>query len=186
MNLGQMLLVVAALTILSMMTLTINTSILQAYAISYDSEATIDAISIGQAMIDEIVTQKFDSLTWTTQKVTTPALFNPTSRLGPDLDSEKTFLAAVKVNPDTAPYLSDLKFNDIDDYNGYVRIAKSTHLGKFTVKDSVYYVQDSNQDLYSTTQTWYKAIQVSVNHPNLYRPVVLKALIVYRRYLPPS
>src|SRR5260221_14601916 len=148
MNLGQMLLVVCALTILSMLTLTINTSILQAYAISSDSEATIDAVSIGQAMIDEIMTQQFDSLTWT-QTVSNTALFTPASRLGPDLDSEKVFFNQVKITPDTAPYLSTLKYNDVDDYNHYVRIAKSTHLGNFTVKDSLYYAQVTNQNGYS-------------------------------------
>ena len=181
MNLGQMLLVTGAMTILAMVTLSTNSSILQAYVISYDSEATIDAVSIGEAMIDEIRTQAFDSVTTTTKKITDPALCTPATRLGPDLDSEKTVIAF-----DTLPYQSQIMFNDVDDYNGYSRIVKSPHLGIFTVRDSVFYVFETNLDSKSLSQTWYKRIVVTINHPNLYRPFVVKSLVVFRKYLPPS
>lgn len=188
MNLGQMLLVVGALAILSMLTLAINSSILQAYVVSYDSEAAIDAISIGQAMIDEIVSPaiQFDSLTNTTQKVTLPTACTLPSKLGADIDSEKTFATAVAAYPDTAPFKSQIKFNDVDDYNHYTRIVKSTHLGNFTVRDSVFYVQEGYLDVpYTTSQTWYKKVLVTISHPNLYKPLVMKTLIVFRKYLPP-
>src|SRR5258706_9946855 len=155
MNLGQMILVVGAMAILSTLTLSINTTILRAYMISYDSEATIDAISIGQAMIDEINTQAFDSLTTGTAKVLDPSLCTPKSRFGADLDSEKTFASLVAASPDTAPFKSLLKFNDVDDYQGYRRIVASTHLGNFTMRDSVFYVMDSNYESPSATQTWF-------------------------------
>jgi hypothetical protein len=186
MNLGQMLLVVGAMAILSTLTLSINTTILRAYMISYDSEATIDAISVGQAMIDEINTQAFDSLTTGTSKVLDPSLCTPGSRFGADLDSEKTFATQIAASPDTAPFKSLLKFNDVDDYQGYRRIAKSTHLGNFNVRDSVFYVMESNHDTPSATQTWFKKVEVTVTHPNLLSPVKVKGLIVFRKYLPGS
>jgi hypothetical protein len=177
-----MLLVAGALTILATVTLSINTTILQAYVVSYDSEATIDAISIGQAMVDEIQSQVFDSIAYHTL-VTDPSNLTPGSKLGPDLDSEKT---ALNGRVDTLPYLSAVKFNDVDDYNKYTRIVVSPHLGKFTVADTVYYVQNSNLDISSSTQTWFKKIKVTIRHPNLYQPVVIKSLVVYRRYVVPS
>ena len=183
MNLGQMLLVVGALAILSMLTLAINSSILQAYVVSYDSEATIDAMSIGQSMLDEILVSHFDSLTCTTQIVLVPSACTPASRLGADIDSEKTFASSIVSYPDTAPFKSQLKYNDIDDYNHYTRIVRSPHLGNFTVRDSVFYVQESNLDVYSGTQTWYKKILVTVSHPKLFQPLKLQSLVVFRRYL---
>ena len=186
MNLGQMLLVIGAMAILSTLTLSINSTILRGYMISYDSEATIDAISIGQAMIDEIDTQAFDSLTTGTAKVLDPSLCTSKDRLGTDLDSEKIFAAQVAASPDTAPYQSLLKYNDVDDYQGYQRIVKSTHLGNFSVRDSVFYVMESNYDSPSPTPTWFKKIEVTVTHPNLLSPVKVKGLIVFRRYIPPG
>jgi hypothetical protein len=179
MNLGQMLLVVGALTLLSALSLSVNSSILNAYVVSYDSEATIDAVSIGQAMIDEILTQAFDSVTVSSQSILTPSLCTPAARLGADIDSEKTLNYA-----DTLQYKSQAIFNDIDDYNRYTRIVKAPRLGNFTVTDSVYYVQDTNLDAYSATQTWYKKIVVTIKHPNLYKPLVMKSLVVFRKFTP--
>jgi len=179
MNTGQVILVVGALTLLSMLALSINTTILNAYVTSYDSEATIDAISVGQAMIDEILTQDFDSVTVTSRTLSSPSQCTPPSRLGADLDSEKTV-----IKDSTEPFQSQIKFNDIDDYNNYSRIVATPHLGKFTVVDTVYYVQGSSLDVKSSTQTWFKKILVTIKHPNLYRPVVMKSLVVFRKYLP--
>src|SRR5689334_5461044 len=117
MNTGQVILVVGALTLLSILALTINTTILNAYVSSYDSEATIDAISVGQAMIDEILTMDFDSVTVTSRTLSSPSQCTIASRLGPDLDSEKTVPAF-----ETEPFKSQVSFNDIDDYNNYSRI----------------------------------------------------------------
>ncbi|MBI1804525.1 MAG: hypothetical protein HY033_12445 [Ignavibacteriae bacterium] len=182
MNLGQMLLVAGAVAMLATLTVSINSTILQAYVISYDSEATIDATSIGQAMIDEILTQKFDSLTVGTQIVKSPSLCTPPSRLGPDLTVEKDSVHALEIEP----FRSMEFYNDIDDYNHYSRIVNTPHLGKFTVKDTVYYVPETNLDdtTKTTPQTWYKKIVVTITHPNLYRPVVMKSLVVFRRILP--
>ena len=182
MNLGQMLLVVGAVAMLATLTVSINSTILQAYVVSYDSEATIDAISIGQTMIDEILTQRFDSLTAATQIVKWPSLCAPPSRLGPDRPIEKDSVHS----PEIDPFRSKEFYDDIDDYNHYSRVVNTPHLGKFTVKDTVYYVPESNFDdtTKTTMQTWYKRIVVTIGHPNLYRPVVMKSMVVFRRVLP--
>ncbi len=185
MNLGQMLLVIGAIAILSTLTLAINTSILRAYMISYDSEATIDAISIGQAMIDEINTQAFDSVTTVSQVVLDPSLCTPRSRFGADLDSEKTWNNHNAIL-DTLPYKSQIKYNDVDDYYGYGRIVKSPHMGNFVARDTIYYVKESNHDDTTSTQSWYKKIVVTVTHPNLLSPVKVNGLVVFRRYIPPG
>lgn len=181
MNRGQMLLVVGALALFASLQLSVNSAILRSSTTSYDGEATVEAISIGQAMIDEIVTQEFDSTTVFSHSMSDPSVFTPSSKLGADVDTEKTVAALER-----DPFKSQVRFNDIDDYNGYSRIVTSSHLGDFTVKDSVYYVSESDQTTYSSTQTWYKKIVIRVSHPNLLYPVVMKSLIVFRRYTLPS
>lgn len=174
-----MLLVAGALTILSTVTLSINSSILQAYVVSYDSEATIDAISIGQAMVDEMQAQAFDSVTTGGVRITDPSQCTPPSRLGVNPNDSVIAL------PDVEPFRSQTGYDDVDDYNHYTRIVNSTHLGKFTVRDSVFYVLEGDLNTGSAVQTWYKKIFVTVSHPNLYRPVVVKSLMVFRKYIPP-
>jgi hypothetical protein len=179
MNTGQVLLVVGALTLLSTLGLAINSSIVQAYVATYDSEATIDAISIGQAMIDEIVTQGFDSSTVISTTLTSPTQCTAVLRLGADIDSEKTLTV-----PDSEPFKSQARFNDIDDYHKYSRVVSSPRLGNFTVTDTVYYATGTSLDVASSSQTWYKRILVTVKHPRLYRPVTLSTLVVFRKFLP--
>src|SRR5258706_9242692 len=182
-----MIFVVGALAILATVQLAVNTSILNATRLALDSEATIDAVSIGQAMIDEIISNPRDSVTsersfdkvTRTKLVTNPSELTITSLLGPD--SGEVVSAYERV-----PFKSDKVFNDVDDYNHYTRIVTSPHLGDFTVRDSVFYVQESNLDTYSSSQTWYKKIFIKVSHPNLSYPVIVRSLMVYRRYIQPS
>ena len=175
MNLGQIHLVVAAMAILATLQLSINSSIVRTFLASMDTEATIDAISIGEGMIDEAVTKNFDQITSKIKVYTTDSLTSYYS-FGPDTTTE--YISAYE----TEPFQSASHFNDLDDYHRYTRIVSSPRLGKFTVRDSVFYVQESNKDAFSNTNTWYKKIVVTVSHPNLVNPVVVKSLMVYRRY----
>jgi hypothetical protein len=177
---NQLLLVLGAFALLATIQLSINSMVLQASVVSYDNEATFNAMSIGQAMIDEIraTGTLYDQaakygVVYDSTQLTSPSMLGP--------DSGETISL-----PDRYPYQSQVVYNDVDDYNGYSRIDSSTVLGKFTVTDTIYYVQDANQSIKSSTQTWYKKIVVTVKHPSLLYPVVLKSLVVYRKYLPPS
>jgi len=175
MNLGQVLLIIFALWLLATLQLTINSSITKAAFVTLDSEARVNAISIGQAMIDEINSKSFDSAT-VGGVVYFLNQLTPYNKFGPE-GSENSV-----PKYDREPYLSEVMFNDVDDYHGYTRIDSSTHLGAFFVRDSIIYVQESNQDAYSSSPTWYKKIIVVVKHPNMLDSVVIKSLSVYREY----
>ncbi|HZY09726.1 MAG TPA: hypothetical protein VFF29_01085 [Bacteroidota bacterium] len=175
MGLGQIQLVVGALVILSTLQLSINSSILRSYITSWDSEATIDAISIGEAMVDEVSTKAFDEET-IDKKVYNADSLTADYYFGPDTPDE--FVTA----DEREPFESASKFDDVDDYQGYTRLATSLRLGDFTIRDSIIYVRNTNQDSLSATQSWYKKIVVIVNHPKLLSPVIVKGLSVYRRY----
>lgn len=175
MGANQLLLIVGALVLLITVQLSINSTIIRAYEYSLDGEATIDAVSIGQAMIDEINTKSFDEATVAAPKYTVSALTAPAS-LGRDGSGENVILDSGAV------FLSKTLFDDIDDYNGYTRRVKSSTLDFYTVRDSVYYVTEADLTVPSTTQTFYKRIEVVVTNANLLFPVKMTSLYAYRRY----
>jgi hypothetical protein len=170
MNLGQLLLIVLALALLATLQLTINSSILRASLITMDNESRIDAISIAQAMVDEINSKSFDSTTVDSVVHFTTQL-TPLSRFGADRAIEKAVSAY-----DQEPFQSRTLFNDVDDYHRYTRLDHSSNLGTFIVRDSIFYVTNTNQDVYSSTPTWYKKIIVVVKHPNMLDSVIISSV----------
>lgn len=176
-SLGQIPLVIGALAIFSTLQLTINASILNSFVVSIESEATLDAMSISQAMIDEIMTKAFDENTLN-ERIYDRNLLTPAATFGSDSGE-----VVPSVEQDsTGTYLSASLFDDVDDYHGYTRIIESPRLGDFIVRDSVIYVQEANQDAPSSWQTWYKKVIVTVTNANMPDPLYTSTLTVYRRF----
>jgi hypothetical protein len=174
MGANQLLLIVGALVLLITVQLSINSTIIRAYEYTLDGEATIDAVSVGQAMIDEINTKSFDETTVAAPKFFVTDLTQSGS-LGRDGGETLTL--------DTGSvFLSKTLFDDIDDYNGYTRKVKSPTMDYYTVQDSIFYVTDNDPSIWSSTRTFYKRIEVKVTHPNLLFPVKVTSLYAYRRY----
>ena len=171
MNTGQIQLVVGALAILATLQLAINSSILGGFISSYDSEATIVAISIGESMSDEAMSKAFDQYV----NPPSPDSLTSASKLGPD-----GFTEFIK-SPDWEPFQSSRVYNDFDDYNKYVRKVSTPDLGDFQVRDSVIYVSGTDLDSLSNKQTWYKKLVVTVTHPNLLRPITVRTIKAYRK-----
>lgn len=171
-----MLTVLGALTLLSLVSLSVNTMIIGKTTTMLDAEAQLNAISIAQTMIDEIMLKNFDAAT-VSAKVYDPDDFTPVNGLG----CSGTESARVP-QPDTYPYKSAGGFNDVDDYHRYSRTAATPRMGNFTVTDTVYYVAESNPDANSMTQTFFKKVVVTVRHPNMSAPLRLSDVAVYRRY----
>jgi hypothetical protein len=194
MNTGQTMLVLGAMTILSMLTLSINSSIVNASVFGFNMEVNLDAISIAQSMLDEVLFNDFDEKTIPPKRAFNYTDLTPNGFLGTDDGSEKidgivngTFDVedTTKVND----FKSKKFLDDIDDYNGYQRKAWNTRLGWFYVSVNVAYVSESNPDAVCSTPTFYKRVTVTVTHPNMIKnsneeiiPVVMKDLSVYRRY----
>ncbi len=172
---SHMMFVVGAFALLSLITLSINSIIVETTTVMLDTEASITGISIAQAMIDEMQAREYDTHT-VGARVYDAANLTPTNQLGPEAGESLTL-------PDVYPYQSATRFNDVDDYNGYRRTVSTSRLDNFTVVDSIYYVNESNLDLKSSPQTYYKKIVVRVTHPNMKVPVVLSDIVVYRRYI---
>jgi len=176
MHTGQMLTVLGALALLSLVSLSVNTMIVGKTTMMLDAEAQLNAVSIAQSMIDEIMTKSYDAAT-ATAKVYDPTQFTATGGLG----CSSTENTAVP-KPDVYPYKSVLGYNDVDDYHNYKRLAFTPRMGNFTVVDTVFYVSETNPNLVSGAQTFFKKVVVTVRHPNMTSPLQLSDVAVYRRY----
>jgi hypothetical protein len=177
-SLGQVPLLVLALTMLMIMQMSINSSILSESISSLENEATLEATTLGNLMIGEIRTKAYDNAT-RSNMIYNRSQLTPVSSLGPDpLD---TIITNEIVPVSQTLFLSQQKYNDIDDYNGYVRTVQTQNLSDFTIQDSVCYVQEANPEVVSPTPTWYKMIIVTVSHQNMSTPLVLKSVVVYTR-----
>lgn len=174
---SQMLMVLGAIMLLSMVSLSVNTMFIGKTTTMLDAEANLNAISIAQTMIDEIMVKSYDASTVSAK------IFNPSSFTGAgSLGANGTETSNVS-QPDTAsPFRSVQYYNDVDDYHLYRRVVNTPRLGKFVVKDSVFYVLESNPDQKAMTQTFHKKVVVTVSHPNMLRPLQLSDVAVYRRY----
>ncbi len=161
---GQTLLVLAALIVLSLAVLSANQLMLDKLTSSFDSQATIAAISLAQAELDEIQRKAYD------EKAITQRIYNAVNFTSPDL-----------LGPDAGETSRSL-YDDVDDYNNDTTVVSTPTLDNFTESCKVEYVSESNPDAVSSTQTFYKRITVTVSHPNMKYPVVMSALVVYRRY----
>ena len=189
MNTGQMLLVLAALLLLGMVTLAVNKMLVNKTTTMLEAEASLNAISLAQSMIDEIMTKSYDLATApgsSGPKDSGPKVYDSTAFTAPaSLGPSNAEVSAVPrpEPPDTAvAYKSVAGYNDVDDYNNYTRKAYTTLMGTFTLTDTVYYVSEFDPNSKSDKQTFHKKVVVTVRHPNMPRPLQLSDIAVYRTY----
>ncbi|MBI5214576.1 MAG: hypothetical protein HY960_02365 [Ignavibacteriae bacterium] len=177
MNTGQMLAVLVALCLLGVVSLTNNTLMISKTKTMLEAEASLNAISIAQTLIDEIMTKNYDLAT-ITKKVVNAGDFTSSESLGPN-ETEKKSVPL----PDVGPTFRSIKYyNDIDDYDGYRRIVSTPKMGNFTLLVDIYYVSEIYPDQLSKDATFHKKIVVSVSHLNLAKSLYLSDISVYRRY----
>ena len=188
-----MLMVLGALMLLSLVALTVNSMLVNKTSTMLETEADLNAVSLAQSMLDEILATSYDAVTATGTKVYDSTAFTATGGLGPSASEANN--VPLPEPPDTlVPYRSLKYYNDVDDYNGYKRVAYASSMGPFSIIDTVYYVSESNPDQKSTAQTFYKKVVVTVRHRNMYPAsetfdqwagkyyVQFTDVAVYRRY----
>ena len=175
---NQMFTVVGALVLLGIASLGINAMLASKTTTMLQAEASLNAISIGQTMIDEIMTKSYDAATANGTKVFNAANFTNSASLG--CSASEAFMVS---QPDAAnPFKSIQYYNDVDDYNNYRRKVSTPLLGTFTVVDTVSYASEADPNQVSGAQTFYKKILVTVRHNNMSYPLRLSDVVVYRKY----
>src|SRR5712672_1725508 len=130
MNTGQMLLVLGALVLISMVSITVNSMIVSKTSTMLEMEADLNAVSLAQSMLDEALKKDYDLATVGGVKIYDSTAFTSSGGLGPS----GTEIGNVSL-PDSirrpglnlppsidSTFRSDKYYNDVDDYNGYKRI----------------------------------------------------------------
>ena len=184
MNLGQMMMVVAAMSILGILVLNTNSTVLETNDTQNLSEFGINAISLATSLVEEANGKMFDEVI---SDSTTPELSNPISlssvaNLGPDgAESYRT---------------TGSDFDDFDDFDGLVLVYKSPLdssatpgatkefvipgiRAKYLVHTRVDYVAATNLNVSSASPTWHKRITVTVTSPAIKDTLVYPAIMSY-------
>ena len=147
MNLGQSLLSIGALILLSILVLRVNNSFANTSTVLQNSKLGILATSVATSQIEEISRLAFDECTDSNSTNSLSSL-TPAGSLGPETG---------EVYPN---------FNDIDDYNGYTKTDTSM-TAVFNISCKVEYVTDTNPNVASAVPTWNKKITITVSSPSM-------------------
>jgi hypothetical protein len=183
MNLGQTMMVIAALGLLGILVLNSNRTVLETTEVQNTSEFGIAAVSLATSLVEEASGKMFDEVI---ADSTTAVLTDPTQ------------LSSVLGKENAEAYRSGtLDFNDFDDFNGLKLIFKDT------VKDTsvvtapglvwnvpglrtpyhvwcvVSYVNPANLNGVSGSRTWHKKLTVYVTTLEDLNPGTKKDTLVY-------
>ena len=150
MNTGQSLLSIGALLLLSLASLNFNAVILENTTVETENKVYLTAFSLADDLIEEIKQKAFDERTIDFQAINVNQLTYPPAREG-----------------ETWPY-----FDDIDDYDGYIKPVSLPHVEDYTITCTVNYCTASGNDIY--TQSYYKKVTIKVTSKYMSSPLYLK------------
>jgi hypothetical protein len=170
----NMLLTIGGVILFSTFVLYANGLLSDNTAISSDNEYVITAIALGQSVIDEAKTKAFDENVIAGPPVS-EASFTAVNALGPEA-GEAVALPDTAQNAGAASFAA---FDDIDDYNGYVRIVHTPRAENYRVTSSVVYASETNPDSTRSTPTYCKRMMVTVSSPYFKQPVALSYAFTY-------
>ncbi|MFC2136121.1 hypothetical protein ACFLTH_16015 [Bacteroidota bacterium] len=141
---GQSWMAIGAMVILSYLSLTFNRSQNVQLSSSLTYEAVITSTGIGQSLLEQIAGLSFDEFT-VNGNTSDPDSLTSYFSLGPEGGEDDVTL-----------------FDDIDDFNGFVKYDTLSRLGVFESKVDVYYVNKSDLDYDVMTKTFIKRIDITV------------------------
>jgi hypothetical protein len=163
MHFGNTLFTIGGLVLLSTITLSLNTSILQNHVVLLQSEQILEGIALAEKYIEEAEACRFDE----DGSATIPSSFTYASSLGPD-------------GNEVYPH-----FDDIDDFDRFSTTIVSGTI-PYQVDIDVDYVNEYSPDQPTTSQTYFKRMQVSVSSPFLStlanNKLVLKRMFAYHYF----
>ena len=157
----QSMLAIGSLFLLSLVSLNFNSALLHSNTAELENKVYLTAFSLADDVIEEIKQKAFDEKTVVFPTVN-PLTLTPSQSLGAE-------------SGEIYPY-----YNDIDDYNNYSRDADAPHSEKYHISTKVYYVSETNPDLKSSTQTFYKKVDVTVSSPYLNNNVILTFVFTHK------
>ena len=186
MNLGQMMLVVAALSLLGILILNANSTMMETTDIQNESEFGITAVSLATSIVEESMGKMFDAvIADTNNTLTDSTLLTPVGGLGHSVSESYR---------GNIPSTTD--FNDFDDFDNLFLVFKSDKFGedsvstpgsdyeivvpgirsKYFVRTEVDYVRYTALNTVSGSPTWHKRILITVTRP-VYKPTRKDTLV---------
>jgi hypothetical protein len=151
MNTGQSLMSVGALFILALVSLRFNSVVLQNTALETENKVYLTAFSLADDLIEEIKQKAFDEKTIDFQAIREDQLTSPLSREAGE----------------EWPY-----YDDVDDYNNYVKPVSLPHVEDYTVSCTVNYTDANGDDIFA--KSFYKKVTVKVTSKYMSNPLYLK------------
>jgi hypothetical protein len=175
MNLGQMMLVVGALAMLGLLTLSTNRTIMESNKTQNDSEFGVTAVSIATSVVEEAMGTMFDAAIGDTNVGAVTSVANLTAPLSLGHSVLESYRAHIAGTRD---------FGDFDDFKGLFLVYKSPSdtastagsdyefvvpgiRNKYFARVQVNYVDLTNlgSTLATNPRSWYKRMTVTVTTP---------------------
>lgn len=158
---GQNILVIGALSILTLLILNFYDSDSNQLSISLYNEAVVTATGLGQTVIEEISSKPFDEKV-INQYVEVPDSLTPALSLGAETGETDIYL-----------------FDDMDDFKNYSRTDSLFRLGNFNINVDVNYVEETKPDIAGNVRTFYKLATITVTNPYLKGALKLNYIASY-------
>jgi len=184
MNLGQMMLVIAALSILGILVLNANRTVFETNDTQNQSEFGINAVSLATSIVEEAMGKMYDEAIAdsNTGELADPIQLTPAGGLGRE---------GAEAYRDGAN-----DFNDFDDFNSLFLVYKSPVdslvtagtdrevvvpgiRDRYFVRTKVEYVSDAAPDVAVAARTWHKKMTVTVTSSSTRDTLVYPALMSY-------
>src|SRR5574341_1456173 len=146
------------IVLLIMLRISSNRMLMESQQTTYESEAIDIAADLANSLLTEATKKSFDEKV---DYTVAQSASNMTSVGSLGSETGESFSPV----PDVAPFQSVSKYDDVDDYKGYRRTVDSQTMKGFLLTADVYYVTQSNTDQASSSQTFFKRIDVRVTHP---------------------
>lgn len=147
---------IGAIALLALISLRFNSTVLETKTTEIENKVYLTAFSLADDLLEEIKQKAFDEETVEWRAITTSELTNSNS-FGP-------------VDPGES---SPIDFDDIDDYDQYSKSVSLPHAENYTVTSTVDYVTEGNQNIISSTQTFYKRVTINVASPYMSHSIKL-------------
>jgi len=160
MNTGESLITIAAMLLLALTVLRVNSNILGTDTVLMDTKFGVLAVSLATSIIEEANKKSFDQAD-TADAVNDVNLLTAPASLGP---------SAGEVYPN---------FDDFDDFNGFKDTVTNLPSAVFNVSCQVCYINPTNPDVVSGSRTWHKKITVFVTSPSMTDTFKLASIYSY-------
>lgn len=166
----QMLLVLGAMILLSLLIMNVSKNTLSTEDVMYNSNFGITATSIGVSIIEDASKKRFDNIFY----VDSTAVYNVSH-----------FTAAADLGIDSGETITDAStFNDFDDYNGYTGIDSTMPSAIYNFSSNVSYINDTDPDGSINSQSFHKKITVRVWSNSMKDTMVMSSVFSYWSFLP--